>query len=443
MTPSELDELKSRPGNSCAEVAERLGARLRRHGREKIGPCVICSTDLQSKTATRWQTKGEGWVCAACEDGGDSIWLVQKVLNLDFKAAVDWLGGIRDADQASQEADRKAKEAKKQAEAQRYRERERTALYDVWKRALDLPGTPVEAYLNNRGLVVPPWPEGAARLRYVADMAYFHGAETDAAGRRSPTVIHRGPAMVAAIARQGVFCGLHITYLTLHGHKLQIVDPQTDELLPAKKVRGSKAGGAIELIKVAPPIEPARIVLGEGVETVLSVWHAMTECGIDLTTTEFWSSVDLGNLGGRAVAQIVHPELKTAAGKPRRVPGPDPDLSQSAINLSDSVTRVTILGDSDSDPFTTRCAVFRGAQRFKAARAGRMVKIAYAPEGLDFNDMLVGRRRAGAVVRHPPVEERPPDGEQARQAREFLKGEPRQFITPQAVDAAPNVPGLV
>jgi hypothetical protein len=92
VTPAELDELKSRPGNSCAEVAERLGAHLRRHGREKIGPCVICSKDLQSKTATRWQTKGEGWVCATCEDGGDCIWLVQKALNLDFKAAVEWLG---------------------------------------------------------------------------------------------------------------------------------------------------------------------------------------------------------------------------------------------------------------------------------------------------------------------------------------------------------------
>jgi CHC2 zinc finger len=94
MRGAELDELKSRPGNSCAEVAERLGCRLRRYGREKMGPCPICSSDLQSKTATRWQTKDGGWVCAACEDGGDVIALVSKALNLDFKGAVDWLGGI-------------------------------------------------------------------------------------------------------------------------------------------------------------------------------------------------------------------------------------------------------------------------------------------------------------------------------------------------------------
>jgi len=40
----------------------------------------------------------DGWVCAACSDGGDVIRLVEKALGLDFKGAVEWLGGIRQID---------------------------------------------------------------------------------------------------------------------------------------------------------------------------------------------------------------------------------------------------------------------------------------------------------------------------------------------------------
>jgi hypothetical protein len=73
-----------------------------------------------------------------------------------------------------------------------------------------------------------------------------HGTLTDEAGRRSTNVIHRGPAMVAPITREDKFCGLHVTYLTEDGAKLSLCDPETRELLPAKKVRGSKSAGAIE-----------------------------------------------------------------------------------------------------------------------------------------------------------------------------------------------------
>lgn len=409
MTPAELDELKSRPGNSCAEVARRWVA-LRPHGRGLIGPCPVCSNDRQDRSATRFEVKGQGvnqgWVCAVCADGGDVIKLVQRVEGLDFLQAVDWLGGPRAVDAAAAEArerERAAKQAKRDAEAETYRQRERGALYDIWRRAAQPWGTPVEAYLAHRGLPAPPWPPGTARLRYVADMPYFHGQAIDEAGRRQPRIVHRGPAMVAAIVRREAgsaagatgtqkaeFSGMHFTWLDLtqRSGKARVHDPDSGEELPAKKVRGSKAGGAIELIKVAPPAQPYRIVIGEGIETVLSVWHAMRECGIDIATTEFWSSVDLGNLGGRASAQVVHPALTTPAGRPRRVPGSDPDLNSPGIVLPESAAEVIALCDADSDQVLTQCAVARGAARFRAARADRVVKAAFAVEGLDFNDML-------------------------------------------------------
>lgn len=395
MTPPELDELKSRPGNSCADVAARLGVRLRPHGRGWIGPCPVCSPDLQDASSTRFEIKAgsEGWVCAVCTDGGDVIALVQRALPTDFRGAVEWLGGLSGSiDPAAQEAReraRAAEQAKKDATSARYRERERGALYDVWRRAAQPLGTPVEAYLAHRGLPVPPWLHGAARLRYVADMPYFHGQTVDDAGHKQYPVIHRGPAMVAAIVRGGKFSGLHITYLAAGGEgKAQISDPATREALPAKKVRGSKSGGRIDLILVAPPGMARRWIGGEGIETVLTVWHAMTTCGIDLSTTQFSSTVDLGNLAGKASAQIVHPTLTDTRGRARRVPGPEPDLTAPAVSLDDSIEEAIILGDADSDQVTTQCAIHRGAERFRAARADRVVKAAFAVEGLDFNDML-------------------------------------------------------
>jgi len=393
MTPAELDELKSRPGNSCADVAARLGVHLRHHGRGYIGPCPICSTDLTDASATKFEIKPEGsWVCAVCADGGDVIALVQRALPTDFRGAVEWLGGVTShVDEAAREARERAKaaeQAKREAASDRYRERERGALYDVWRRAAQPWGTPVEAYLAHRGLPVPPWPQGAARLRYVADMPYFHGQTTDEAGRKQYPVIHRGPAMVAPITREGKFSGIHITYLELGGGKARICEPVSGEALPAKKVRGSKAGGVIMLVKVTPPAEPLNWIIGEGIETVLSVWHAMTQCGIDTASTEFVSSVDLGNLGGKAAALVTHPSLTTPTGRPRRVPGPEPDLTAAGIVLPESVNHVVMLGDGDSDMVMTQCAVARGADRFRAARADRVVKAAYAVEGLDFNDML-------------------------------------------------------
>ena len=49
------------------------------------------------------------------------------------------------------------------------------------------------------------------------------------------------------------------------------------EPLPAKKVRGSKAGNAIVLRSVP---EPRRLFAGEGIETGLSVWYVLAIAGV-------------------------------------------------------------------------------------------------------------------------------------------------------------------
>src|SRR5262249_1856146 len=139
------------------------------------------------------------------------------------------------------------------------------------------------------------------------------------------------------IGVSGKFAGLHLTWLDLKQPKgkLVLLDPECGDQVPSKKVRGSKAGGHLV---VAPPraSPPRRMIIGEGLEKVAAVQIAMRQAGRDLRETEFRTSIDLGNLGGSALETARHPTLKDAAGRARRVPGSEPDLSAPAIVIPDS-----------------------------------------------------------------------------------------------------------
>jgi hypothetical protein len=384
ISDAELAQLKA--NNPCDVIAARLGVRLRKHGTKMVGPCPICSRDRQGKSASRFEATSDGWVCAVCADGGDVIRLIERAEGLDFRSAIAWLGGPGEVDPAiaaRRERERTAEKAKREADADAFRLRERGWLYDIWKAALPAPGTPVEDYLRLRRLELPP----GVRLRCAPDMPYFHGTESSEDGRQHQRVIHRGPAMVAPIVGpNGHFRGLHFTYLDLTRPKGKavIVDPDTGEPLPAKKVRGTKAGGVIELTR---PVTPRRLIIGEGIETVLSVWLALHKLGRDLADVAFRSAVDLGNFGGRAIETIRHPSEVDARGRPRRVPGPAPDVESTAIMLPDCVEDVVLLGDGDSDAMLTECALRRAAARWETST--RAVRVGWAPPGRDFNDLLV------------------------------------------------------
>lgn len=385
-----LDDLKSR--NPCIEVARRYVA-LRKSGSKMVGPCPICSTDRQSRKASRFEAAVDGWVCANCSDGGDVIKLVQRVEGLGFTAAVAHLGGAHEPDPAVAAAHAKAaslKKLKQESDAKYFRERERDALYDVWRHAVPAPGTPVEAYLALRRLALPP----GVRLRYIERLDYYHGQELGSGGKKLPRIVHAGPAMVAPIvAPDGKFRGLHYTWLDLAAPngKALIKDPDTGEQLPAKKVRGSKVGGHIELARIT---DPHTLFVGEGIETVLAVWQALTRLGRTLPGWGFWSAVDLGNLAGRSAETVKHPTALDAGGRGRKLPGPVPDLASDAIALPASAGMVVLLGDADSDAFATDCAMARAcarhAEQGRELDPMRQVRVAWPPASLDFNDMLTG-----------------------------------------------------
>jgi hypothetical protein len=384
LSQAEIDDIRAR--NPIEHVAEQY-VRLRRAAGRLVGPCPICGGRATSQRFEVFANE-DSWACAVCHDGGDVIRLVEKVEGLDFRAAIERLGGAAqiDPDQARRLFEvREKKRLAREKQTEAYREKERKRLWGVWSKAQTIHGTPAARYLEGRSLALPASCPG---LRYLPQAAYFHGDTIDERGHKSPRAIHAGPAMLAAFIRpDGRFGGLHFTYLSADDppRKLELPDPDTGEILNPKKMRGSKTGANIAVTLVDAP---ARLVIGEGIETVLSVFTAFVDAGRPIEDVAFWAAGDLGNMASRAVRSLAHPTARRPNGQPQRVPGPVPDPDDAGLAIPDSVAELILLGDGDSDPVLTQFAMTRAARRY--ARDGRTIRIAFAPAGQDFNDVLQG-----------------------------------------------------
>jgi hypothetical protein len=142
------------------------------------------------------------------------------------------------------------------------------------------------------------------------------------------------PAMVAAVRdKRGNVVGIHRTYLADDGRGKAPVEQQ-------KMTLGDCSGNAVHLAPAGPTL-----MVGEGIETCLS---AMQETGLPA-----WAALWAGN-----IAKLILP----------------PEVREIIILV-------------DGDP-TGRKYARLAARRW--IREGRRVRIAQAPEGKDFNDLLEG-----------------------------------------------------
>lgn len=387
LTEAQIADVKERV--DLVRLAGDLGARLRKSGAKWVGSCPICGG---GQRATRFEIKGDGWVCAVCEDGGDAIRLVRQVSGCDFASAIERLGGPRVLDQEEErklQAQRAERERKEKAQADAYREKERATCLKIWERGRPPTAERLGRYYAARRLLLP----GSALIREAEDVAFYHGEEIDERGYKQPRQLYRGPAQLAAfLDNAGQFVGLHLTHLKPDwSGKAEIVDPDTGEVLNAKKMRGTKKGSHI-VLRQAPDAmagdSARRLFMGEGIETVAQVGTSLKHAGRLHPLDMFWASGDLGNLGGASIGTVPHPELKTPKGRPQRVPSAEPDFEAPAIRIPDEVTHLCLLGDGDSEPFLTRMTLERARNRY--ARPGLHIAIAMAPAGEDFNSMTRG-----------------------------------------------------
>lgn len=144
------------------------------------------------------------------------------------------------------------------------------------------------------------------------------------------------PAMVALVTSgtQNASLAIHRTFLADSGADKAPVEPQ-------RMMLGSCRGGAVRFSA------PSKVlVVGEGIETCLSAMMA--------TGHAVWSALSTSGL--------------------------------RALDLPERVRDVIVLADGDppGEAAARDCA-------YRWARSGRRVRIAHPPNGLDFNDVLLGR----------------------------------------------------
>jgi hypothetical protein len=189
------------------------------------------------------------------------------------------------------------------------------------------------------------------------------------AGDRNWREIWRGPAMMAAVqGRDGPGAGVHRTWIDLRQPKGKAVIVAGDTELGAKKLLGSKKGGAIRLWT---PAGAEVLVMGEGIETTLTARVAGDP------SWAYWAGVDLGNMAGRR-----------ETGKGLKFAG-RPDLTDDDAWVPPPwVKRLIFIRDGDSEPRLTRAQLLSGLRRAMALRPGLQGFIADAGDGRDLNDLL-------------------------------------------------------
>jgi hypothetical protein len=206
------------------EVARR---RIKLVGRgERVGPCPVCG----GRDRFSINIKKQIWNCRGCARGGDIVDLVQHLDGVDFKTAVQTLGGdetrlIRLASKATAPQDDAANTARALA---------------LWEEGSPIDGTLAEEYLRRRHLESPDddhalrfySPCSFADTTYPALIALFRDVRTD-----EPKAIHR-----IALAPGGI--------------------------LIAKRMLGRVGGSAVKL-DADENVEHG-LAVGEGVETMIA-----------------------------------------------------------------------------------------------------------------------------------------------------------------------------
>ena len=361
-----LEEARAIP---VSEVAARLDVPgLRKSGAELVGPCPACGgTDRFAINDRRGV-----YNCRAC-GGGDGLALVRLVMGCDFRAALTWLCGDAAAEVDPELAARRRREREAQAaararEADRYRRAAIERARGIWAAGRAAAGTPVQRYLELRGVgpaAIGGMPEA---LRYHPDLPYRHRPKGG-----DWITLHRGPAMLAGIlAPDGALIGVHRTWLDLGAPTGKAALRHEDEALPAKKVEGSMKGGAIRLIGRTDGGRAETLVMGEGIETTLSA--AVPRA---LPDAAFWSGVSLGNMSGRLRAG---PGMRHAG---------LPEMDDGDAWLPPPWTRRLIfIADGDSEPRLTISKLQAGLRRARATVPGLAIEIAHPGEGRDLNDLL-------------------------------------------------------
>ena len=257
-----FDDWKRR-ADQCDLLATAViyGAKLKRAGREHVGPCMACGGNDRfsiNPSKNLWHCRGHG-------GGHGAVGMVMHAAGLSFIAACEALTGepnpsgraskpISEAEKAERNRQRlKMEDAARARQAQeaQYQEETTAAALRIWDEAVplrdDLTATAGDSYLTSRGLAIsfdPQWPDCLrfARLPY-------------------PKKPGLHPALVCRVDdMSGDLCAVWRIFLRSDARKLDVAAP--------KLGLGPAGGGAVRIGGTGP-----KIGLAEGLESALGAWN--------------------------------------------------------------------------------------------------------------------------------------------------------------------------
>jgi phage/plasmid primase-like uncharacterized protein len=308
------------------DVAESLGLRLQKSYGELVGPCPRCGGDDRFVVSPRKQL----FRCRKCLAAGDVIALAAHAEGLDCNRRNDFLRAVELVNGEPPPDATSTPDPKRTAELTQRREqaqRDRDAEQKAQQH-------------RNREWAMRIWNESRPATNTPVQTYLRSRGITIAPPltlRFHPALLHRPsglawPAMIAVVTLDRAILGVHRTWLKQDGSGKAPVEHQKMSLGPVH-------GGAVRLAPVAD-----RLMVAEGIETALSVMQAVGG--------STWAA--LSEAGMRAL--VLPPEV------------------QDVIVCAD--------GDAVGEHAATMAAV-----RWRSE--GREVRIAKAPPGKDFNDLLV------------------------------------------------------
>lgn len=314
------------------------------------------------------------------EAGGDVLDLIRLSLGLSdatqaIKAAREWLG-LDTEDEATRRAREahsrrmKAERERRAAEEAQVAEKRQGIARAVWFGAeAKILGTPVDMYLQGRGIDLRALPHISGAIRFAPACRYYHDELVDPETGEvlAPAGWRPMPAMVTAITLGSKIIDCHRTYLAPRPDGSWGKAPVDD----AKKVFGDYTGGGIRLcgatgprggqIKLNDAPEGAEVWIPEGIENGLSLMAIRAR-------------------SGRPPAFVV------AAGA---------IFNFARIHLPPTVKRVVLVADNDSGGPAQEALA--SAERFHTGQ-GRAVRIWRSPvPGEDLNDALQRALKQGAA----------------------------------------------
>jgi hypothetical protein len=365
---------------NIVEVAQGMGAKLRRQGHEWIGACPVgcCTTD-----GFAISSKDRVFICRKGDAQGDIISMVGHLRGLDPKDGKEFVAiceeilgeppprGESRVQPRDPGIDKERREERKAAEIERQMQEKTeleihiekaTALFNT---GVAIEGTLAEDYFEEwRKLDLLAFSPHDLRYRNALDYWGFPGIkDVDEDGESYPPdkKIKLGsfPAILAAMRDlEGRITGVKRIYLDRKGKKLK---PPGSTKNKAKLGTYTMGGSLVYLDQIGE-----LLALGEGVET--SVAYKMLarrgHFGDAFAPCTIAAADSLGN------------------------------MASEELRLPPQVKRLILVGDSDSDPKATRAALAKAGAHHRAR--GIEVHVHMAPAGVDWADVVAEMAREAA-----------------------------------------------